>query len=182
MHVFHIGVLCFSGHIISAVHLHRILNIIKKTQCKIVLSTTWRLRSDLKQRIFEAFAQAMADEMDGDRKVEKKVDKKVDVYEHIIGQTPDFRHLRPRAFEIMAFIDAVKTFPDYDLRDWVAIDDSNLYAACTQEKLKQQLKDHFVRCNTHVGITEEIMETIIAKLNHGPDECHLSRTVNKISF
>ncbi|ETO21019.1 hypothetical protein RFI_16185, partial [Reticulomyxa filosa] len=166
-----VGVLCFSGHIISSVHLNRILQIMKKTQCKIVLSTTWRLQSHLKQRIFEAFAHAMANEVDSGLPCEKSKVHVVNVHEHIIGQTPDFKHLRPRAFEIMAFVDAVKTFPDVHLQDWVVIDDSNLFAPCVQDDVKRQMKEHFVRCNTNIGITEEIMETIIAKLNGHSNIC-----------
>jgi len=160
-----------------------------------VLSSTWRLRNDLKQKFFEAFAKALEKDNenngidnnnksqnqsqsqtqnnDGSTNNNNNKKSNVNVYEYIIGQTPDFKHLRPRAFEIMAFVDTFKTLPNYHLQDWIAVDDCNLYAPCKSSKIKQHIKDHFVQCNTKIGITEKIADTIIAKLSDQSHACRI---------
>jgi len=110
------------------------------------------------------------------RQIKKKNKTTVNIYDYIIGQTPDFKHLRPRAFEIIAFIDAIQAFPNYHLHEWIAIDDTNLCAPCNTKDIKQYMKQHFVRCNSEIGITEEIADTIIAKFNHESENCCLCHT------
>jgi len=173
------GVLCLRGQIISPQHLNRIVKIVKKTQCKIVLSSAWRLRSDLKQMLFDAFARMMEHEENNNLGNNNNKKVPVNIYDYIIGQTPDFKRLCPRALEIMAFVDSVKTFPNYQLHHWVAVDDSNLYAPCGPAELKQHIKNHFVQCNPELGITEDIVDTIVAKLNNDTNECHLCHQKTK---
>jgi len=118
---------------------------------------------------FEAFVRMMEEE---ERKSTKKK-VSINIYDYIIGQTPDFKRLCPRASEIMAFVDAVKSFPNYQLQHWVAIDDCNLYAPCAPQEFKQHVKNHFVQCNPELGITDDIVDIIVAKLNNDTYQCHL---------
>eukprot|EP01084_Bolivina_argentea_P215964 366788_1 len=117
-------------------HLLRLKNIIDKTDCYIVLSSSWRLFEGSKLKLFNA----MGMERIG-----------IDVKKRYIGDTP--LNLWNRVTEIKSWL---SHHEQYNIIEWVAVDDLNL------EEIKG---GHFVHTNSAKGMCDDDMNKIISILN-----------------
>ena len=131
---------------------HNLSKIVKETNAKVVLSSTWRLKPDLARRIQCTL---------------QKWDVKVMAF------TPNFeskpKH-NTRADEIIEFIYTYRKKVDR----WIAIDDLPLtkmdaefrdHSRCGGMRIS---KDHFVMTNDAEGLTKELADEAIRKLNIPP--------------
>eukprot|EP01084_Bolivina_argentea_P312652 541307_1 len=117
--------------------------IIDQTNCKIVLSTTWRLHQSTRATLLLFMAQAAG----------------INVEDIIIGDTPSIEDKR-RAFEIESFLKSKSFHSEYIVKHWCAIDDMNL-----NRQNPAFMKNHFVRTNYRTGMTGSDALKVIRMLN-----------------
>eukprot|EP01084_Bolivina_argentea_P269141 457339_1 len=139
---------------LNVILIQRLCNIINKTNCKIVLSTDWRLKE---KHINDLFIE-----------IKKKGHIDLDNDNIYIGNTP--RMSIVRAFEIQAYLNDKYINTIYDILSWCAIDDRNLInpsdtTDAIQKMCFKIMFDHFVHTNSQYGLTEKAMNYAIAKLN-----------------
>jgi len=118
--------------------------IIDQTNCKIVLSTTWRLNQSARAALLH-FMKARAD---------------INVEDIIIGDTPSLKGEK-RAFEIETFLHSEDVQSQYFVTKWCAIDDMALNR---QEPIF--MRNHFVQTNYRTGITSNDAMHVVQILNH----------------
>eukprot|EP01083_Nonionella_stella_P010688 30416_1 len=111
--------------------LYLLKSIINETNCKIVLSTTWRLNQSARAMLLH-FMKARAD---------------INVEDIIIGDTPSIKD-KKRAFEIESFLDSEAFQSHYIVTTWCAVDDLALH-----RHDPTFMKNHFVRTNYRTGMT-----------------------------
>lgn len=117
--------------------------IIDSTQCKIVLSTTWRLNQSARATLLH-FMKARAD---------------INVEDIIIGDTPSLKG-KKRAFEIETFLNSEEFQSQYYCTKWCAIDDLAL-----NQQYPLFMRNHFVRTNYRTGITSSDAYHVVQILN-----------------
>jgi len=117
--------------------------IIDSTQCKIVLSTTWRLNQSARATLLH-FMKARAD---------------INVEDIIIGDTPSLKG-KKRAFEIESFLNSEEFQSQYFCTKWCAIDDLAL-----NQQYPLFMRNHFVRTNYRTGITSSDAYNVVQILN-----------------
>lgn len=117
--------------------------IIDSTQCKIVLSTTWRLNQSARATLLH-FMKARAD---------------INVEDIIIGDTPSLKG-KKRAFEIESFLNSEEFQSHYVCTKWCAIDDLAL-----NQQYPIFMRNHFVRTNFRTGITSSDAYNVVQILN-----------------
>eukprot|EP01083_Nonionella_stella_P141131 434251_1 len=123
--------------------------IVETTNCKICLSTSWRMIPSAKQALFLILKQIGGIDMD----------------EVHFGDTPRI-YDKPRALEIAQFLNALKC----NVTAWCALDDGPLHAP-THEKRQHILKqcqtvmeNHFVQTDASIGLTDENVKQVISIL------------------
>eukprot|EP01084_Bolivina_argentea_P101686 182269_1 len=125
-------------HFLPEIRLKRLKNIIDCTNCKIVLSSSWRLREFSKKTLWEKFGSVG-----------------IDVKSTYIGDTPIIK--KHRTFQIEQYIiDSKKK-----ISAWCAVDDMDLDSTVQTAEI---MKQHFVKTNLSHGLTESKMNEIIAVL------------------
>ena len=128
----------------------RLAWIIKETQCKICLSTSWRTDNTAKFKLF--------------KELKKKGDIKVD--EVYIGDTPTIYH-KPRAIEIKQFLEH---FIDSKIIKYCVIDDMPLDKPLYESRKKiltecqTTMNEHFVQTNDEIGLTDDNVQNVISIL------------------
>eukprot|EP01083_Nonionella_stella_P164320 543435_1 len=141
---------------LSVEHIQRIGNIIKKTECKIVLSTTWRYMRNKRQKLIIKL---------------NEVGEEMGVSFDVIGRTPynakNKLQLSQRAIEIEQYMDKITEKGTYNIISWCALDDMDLTAKDYDwhKKCNQIIQGHFVQTDADVGITDKEAENVIAILN-----------------
>jgi len=124
-----------------------LLGRLEKTYAKIVLSTAWRLKHDLNEKITHIF-NGLHGGKGG--------------HPLVIGQTKDFGNgFTNRTDEIKDWVDHHP-----GVRHWIAIDDYDLAGT---PKHKEIMYGHFVHTDPRVGLTEKNVEEAVAMLT-GPAE------------
>ena len=137
-------------------HIMRIGQIIKQTECKIVLSTTWRYMKNKRQKLIAKL---------------NDIGDKMNVQFDVIGRTPynakQKLHLSQRAIEIKQYIDKHTKSSKYKLVSWCALDDMDLTAKNHKwhEECNQIMDGHFVQTDESKGITDEQVKQVVAILN-----------------
>eukprot|EP01084_Bolivina_argentea_P062546 114396_1 len=132
---------------------NRLKEILKQTNCKIVLSTAWRREIEGKKQIKKEFTN--------------KGIKWDDVY---IGDTPieDTFHVDvqsdydmcQRTYEIEKYLKYIES--KYIIKSWCAVDDMTLNRG---NKDKQIMKGHFVQTDGYAGLTDQDTLKVISILN-----------------
>ena len=125
--------------------------IIHKTNCKIILSSTCRLHQLHKIQLFHELKQKGDVNIDG-------------IY---IGDTPHIANGLIRALEIESSLSDMNTI--YNIIAWCAIDDDNLEDPLLfttdswyiKRKCKQLMKNHFVKTSAAMGLTKNKMTEVI---------------------
>eukprot|EP01083_Nonionella_stella_P174496 605085_1 len=108
--------------------------IVLKTNCKIVLSTTWRLHRKAKQILIHS--------------IKTRLDLNTD--DLIVGQTPDLRMCgKNRSDEIENYL--TSNTHRYHVVSWCALDDLSLNKYDTHAALF--MKGHFVKTSPKIGIS-----------------------------
>ena len=132
---------------LSILHLKRLKNIIDKTDCYIVLSSSWRLFKASKAQLFNAF------KLDG-------ID--IDISNRYLGDTPklDFTIDRCRVMEIKQWLEQSKKC--YNIIEWVVVDDLELDET---EDCKFYLDGHFVMTDGEKAMSEQDMNKVISIFN-----------------
>eukprot|EP01084_Bolivina_argentea_P155143 270391_1 len=130
-------------------------NIINKTNCKIVLSSDWRLHEKDKNELFMEIRNKGYIDMEKDH-----------IY---IGDTPCIMSGFFRALEIESYLKNEYVNEIYNIISWCAVDDRNLINPLgasdkMKEKCFQIMYNHFVRTKEEYGLTQKDMNYIIAKL------------------
>lgn len=129
------------SHYFPQIRLKRLKNIIDSTNCKIVLSSSWRLRDFSKKTLWEKFESIG-----------------IDVKTCYIGDTPSIK--KARAFQIETYLNEIKS--KYEISHWCAVDDMELDST---QQTAQIMKDHFVKTEIATGLTDAKMNEIISILN-----------------
>ena len=147
----------------------RLKQIIETTNCKIVLSSSWRLNKEDKLDLF----LRLRDE--ADISIYNDLNVKGNIY---IGDTPDLWDIcnyngkgnekSIRTMEILYFLDKIKT--KYNVSHWVVLDDLELGVIVDVEdeyKIKKfdGFEDHFVHTVDVQGLTETKMSEVVTILN-----------------
>ncbi|ETO11183.1 hypothetical protein RFI_26193 [Reticulomyxa filosa] len=130
---------------LSLPHLKRVRRIIDYTDCRIVLSTSWRLIPQAKAKLMEQLG---------------RVD--IDVKKYIIGETPSLQYVA-RYHEIDMYLKNDNVCAIYDVISWVAVDDLPLNRSAEGQAI---MNGHFVRTSFTTGMTEDDMKEVIALLLH----------------
>ena len=135
------GVVCCNFHgELEGTKLALVKDIVDATGAKVVLSSDWRRRPDLRQRAEAALAAHGVD---------------------CIGATPEYpMYDRVRPKEILAWMDCFQ----HPISGWVAIDDRDLVL---EEGGFPAFKNHFVLTEFHSGLTPQLVRTAIARLRNG---------------
>ena len=133
------GVICCNFHgVLEPDKLQHVKRICEATQSKVVLSTDWRRRPDLKQRAVQTLAS---------------------VGVKVIGSTPEFpqgsRKVRP--LEILKWM---KDSQNLEVRGWCAVDDRDL----VKEEGGNALHGHFVLTEWASGLTRFLADRCISKI------------------
>eukprot|EP01083_Nonionella_stella_P220297 788345_1 len=128
-----------SQHFFPLTRLNRLKQIIDSTNCKIVLSSSWRLRQHSKKMLFEKFNSV-----------------KIDVESCYKGDTPSTK--KPRALQIHEYIVNCTEH----ISSWCAVDDLDLESTLACASI---MKAHFVRTTLMTGLTDAKMNQIIDVLN-----------------
>ena len=124
-------------------HLKRLKTILAKTDCRIVLSSAWRLFEQSRKTLFQA--------------LERHIQFESKLY---LGDTPKCG-LQNRVAEIKQWLDESKD--KYNVVSWVAVDDIKLDQI--DAECKAFMEGHFVNTKDEIGMTDENMNAIIALLN-----------------
>ena len=143
----------------------RLKAIIEKTNCKIVLSSSWRLEDKDKKKLFTKIREQTEDTLN----IYNDLDKKDNIY---IGDTPDLdpdydkMEESARTEEILYFIENnLSTKNGYNLTNWCAVDDLELGKLYSSNDGKftavPQFDQHFCNTTASEGITEDKMVEII---------------------
>ena len=136
----------------------RLGNIIQTTGCKIVLSTTWRLDAESKEKLFKAMREKAGIPVSSD------MDKQPNVYMGDTGEcssdTLNFEAMRSE--EIMDSLNDIGS--RYKVTHWAAVDDMKLGINCKLQVI-DGFEDHFCQTDGAEGMTKDNMDTIIAMLS-----------------
>lgn len=145
----------FGSASLNKTFIQRLKRIIEATNCKIVLSSDWRLTLKHKLELFK----------------ELKNNGDIDILNDniYIGDTPIVMAGFYRALEIDAYLQSQDVQNKYDITKWCAIDDRNLIdpPSAPEEITKQCFEimcDHFVHTDQMYGLTEQCLEDVIAIL------------------
>lgn len=125
-------------------HLDHLQTILTSTQCKIVLSSSWKSNDNLKQRFYDALKQIG--------------------FDHniiVLGTTQESKYGVERGIEIQSYLESKQTQTKYNVRQWVAIDDMKL----DTPKCQQFIQNHFVHIDRRNGLRQDTAATAIAILN-----------------
>ena len=118
--------------------MNRLKKIIELTDCKIVLSTSWRISPKRKQNLLTAL----------------KNDGKIDVDNVVLGSTPSFRgqygykHRPLEIYEYLTHGAELHVYNNYKVVSWVVIDDLGFNSN------DLIMKGHFVKTNMNYGLTD----------------------------
>ena len=129
----------------------RLASTIKQTQCKLVLSTSWRTDELAKKLLFTSLRDI----------------GNININEIYIGDTPTIYH-KPRAFEIKQYLKSQAN--TFNILNWVAVDDMPLNKPLHEgrkellEECQSLMHNHFVQTDEEVGLTEQNVKEIIALL------------------
>merc|ERR1712218_329365 len=139
------------GTPMSDEHIMRIGQIIKQTDAKIVLSTTWRYMKNKRQKLVAKLTE---------------IGNKMNVEFDVIGRTPynakKRLHLSQRAVEIQQFMDKKTKSKELNILSWCALDDMDLTAKEHKwhEECKQIIEGHFVQTDADKGITDKQIDQV----------------------
>ena len=130
----------------------RLSNIINKTNCKIILSSDWRLKPDYKDELFLELKTKGNINMISDN-----------IY---IGDTPVINGGYIRALEIKQALKTIKKneYSLYEIKAWCAVDDLYLIREMLGD-YQYFMQGHFVKTDSKKGLSEENMNEIIHILN-----------------
>lgn len=125
--------------------LNSLRRVLRTTGAKVVLSSTWRLDSDLMDHIRSVLAKSG---------IETSV---------IIGQTPDLKKpgqnsISMRAEEIMQWLtmhDAARLYGP-----WVVVDDQDVPGAASSQGIADLMGQHFVQTDDKTGLEEEMADRV----------------------
>eukprot|EP01083_Nonionella_stella_P054677 144320_1 len=136
--------------------IQHLAHIIDETKCKIILSTTWRLKQHYKDQLFDALTAK----------------GQIDIGNVYLGDTPLIGNGFIRAFEIESCLSDMNMF--YNVISWVAIDDTELndppvfdYSQrfFIKNKCQKFMNNHFVKTSDNQGLTKRKMNDAIRILN-----------------
>ena len=132
---------------ISIIHLKRLKYILDNVDnCKIVLSTSWRL--------FEVSKETLIKEISKHTGYNK--------YDIVIGSTPSLTVDHFRSLEIKAWLDENETNKRYEILNWCAVDDLQLIS---NQETKEIMQNHFVKTDIGTGMTKKDATDIVNILN-----------------
>ena len=136
------GVICCNMHgELERPKLAEVRRIVDATGAKVVMSSDWRRRPELKQRAEVTLASAGVE---------------------VIGATPQYAmYSRVRPKEILAWL---REFRE-PVAGWVAIDDRDLVL---EEGGKPDFVGHFVLTEFHSGLTPDLADQAIARIRNEP--------------
>ena len=124
---------------VSPAHIKRVARVVAETGCKVVYSTSWRLRKSGLQRFNEAFSEHTD----------------VDVASVVLGKTRAFAprdaESAKRTWQIRSFLDECAA-KKQSVSHWIALDDSDLPGE--GRDCAAFLEGHFVVCDSSKGITD----------------------------
>lgn len=130
------------GELMNPFLVENLGEVVRKTDCKIVISSDWRHGS------LKTITDTMQCLAFADRPGAGTVDL---IASSIIGITPDLDC--GRVGEILAWV----KFSDVEIKNWVAVDDIEL-----------DLPDcNFVKTDSTIGMDSKVVEEIVRKMNHG---------------
>eukprot|EP01083_Nonionella_stella_P041494 112483_1 len=139
--------------------IQRLAQIIEMTNCKIVLSSTWRTDIDSKKSLFKQMRDMAF------IKIHNDINRQPNAY---IGDTKEFDPCFDknangiRSEEIMDFLHNARNI--YNITHWVAVDDMKL-GRNSQFRSIPGFNKHFCHINGDYGITVHKMKEIIATLS-----------------
>ena len=150
---------------VDKVLVERLIDIVNKTGCKIVLSSNWRLDEESKIELFGAIRKYSNDTME----IYCDVNKKQNIY---IGDTPDLdpefdkMEESARTEEILYVLENVINEKNgYKVTNWCVVDDLKLGAIYSSQTGKFSnvagFNQHFCQTNPSQGLTKENMMKII---------------------
>jgi len=130
--------------------INKLKDIVEKTECKIVISSTYRLESSSFNRLW----------------------KKLEDFKIIMSQnslidylyTPDFEN-KTRADEINFVLTKIRDDTRYKIISWIVLDDCNILND-SSPFINQLFTPHFIKINNKTGITEEDSQLAIFLLNN----------------
>ena len=140
------GVLCSSVNGMQNEYYRNLKTIIEKTDCKIVVSSTWRLNPRHRSQLVNAISKRCGYTME-------------QLNELIIGDTPDLEYGEDpmqsrgmeikfsRAHEIDSFLRSKAIVSKYNVISWVALDDAELDAKKLNYYESEIMNGHFVHTN-----------------------------------
>eukprot|EP01083_Nonionella_stella_P141132 434253_1 len=135
---------------VSEAMIKRLAAIVETTNCKICLSTSWRMIPSAKQALFLILKQIGG----------------IDMMDEVhLGDTPRI-YDKPRALEIAQFLNALKC----NVTAWCALDDGPLHRPPHEKRqhiLKQcqsVMENHFVQTDASIGLTDENVKQVISIL------------------
>jgi len=135
----------------SKIHLNRLLRIIKNTNSKIIISSTYKLSSKSILLLWNTLENA-------------GINRKTYCIEKYL-HTPDLLDLSlTRTDEIISTINEINLDSDYNITSWVVIDDGNLSDMGSQIN-RNLIKNHFIKINPKTGLIDSDVERIIEILN-----------------
>ena len=129
--------------------------------CKIVLSSTWRARSDFIQDILDSFRAYATERARTDPTImpiwESHLDSFFDITDPNLHSTRHdeiyhWVHTHEQNLN-QANINAHNTTQDYIVRSWIALDDEDLVNV--EGRVSQDAKDHAVLIQSSVGLTHK---------------------------
>eukprot|EP01084_Bolivina_argentea_P088981 160646_1 len=129
--------------------------IIECTNCKIILSSTWRLKESYKQELFDALKQK----------------GNIDIDNVYIGDTPLISNGFVRALEIKSTLNDISVL--HNVVSWCAVDDDDLGNPLLfnnqqwyiKDECKKFMRNHFVKTNENMGLIATKMKQAIRILN-----------------
>ena len=119
----------------------QVLHIVTETQCKIVLSSTYRLAAESTKRFWDALMQVGI----------SKQDYALPGHE----QTPCFIYEgMDRTDEIVQCVRSVQESASFKVQSWVALDDADLLDQGTRDN-SREITNHFVWIDPKFGIVSQ---------------------------
>ena len=133
--------------VLSATRLSRFAELVKAHDCRIVLSTSWRLMALARTVLLAAFAE---------HGIEARV----------LGDTPDLSQTSEGSYPAGVRVDEIGAWlAQNGDPPWIAIDDGPMGTTLAQEHLEEPLMDgHFVNTECDEGLTEEMSKAAGALL------------------
>ena len=125
-------------------------NIVNHTNCKIIISSTYRLENSSFNRLWNTLSSFGIDF------------KTNTLSEYLI--TPDLDNMT-RADEIYYLLKKIKTDNKYIVKSWIVLDDGDILDS-TSMFIRQLFTSHFIKINHKLGLTEEDYELGVCLLNN----------------